>query len=381
MNLKLLLGALTSALLFSACSTSFLKYDKADQLKKNEEFEEAVKIVKQPVPETTEAAPAETPAPVPAPEKSEPVKATAAPTPKAVKKTPGKKTPAKKSAKTPAKKTDKSSTSEAAVRQPELEDSVGFNGRRPVVDPFREGEEVVHDVHYFKVSAGELRMKVEPFAMVNNRKAYTFAVEIKTSSLFSTFYSVEDRVETFVDFEDLVPRVFQLHVKESGQLREAKMLFDTDKGLATFWEKKVTKEDGENEKKETWDILPYTQNVYSAIFYMRNFQWETGKEYSFRVGNDKENLVFSGKALRREVLDTKLGPMKAIVIQPNITLKGKFKPIGDNFIWLSDDDRRYILRIESKIKIGTLISGACSRTSATTYWVFAFSERHRDPEQ
>ena len=37
-NFKLLLGALTSALLFSACSTSFLKYEKADQLKKNEEL-------------------------------------------------------------------------------------------------------------------------------------------------------------------------------------------------------------------------------------------------------------------------------------------------------------------------------------------------------
>ncbi len=89
---------------------------------------------------------------------------------------------------------------------------------------------------------------------------------------------------------------------------------------------------------------------------MRNFAWETGKEYSFRVANDNENLVFSGKALRREILDTALGPMKAIVVQPNIVLKGKFKPIGDNFIWLSDDDRKYVLRIESKIKIGTLIS-------------------------
>jgi hypothetical protein len=154
----------------------------------------------------------------------------------------------------------------------------------------------------------------------------------------------------------MIPRVFQLHVKESGQLREAKMLFDNQKNLATFWEKKVTKEDGEKEKKMQWDILPYSQNVYSAVFYMRNFQWDIGKEYSYRVANDEENLVFSGKALRREVLQTKLGPMKAIVVQPNIILKGKFKSIGENLIWLSDDDRKYILRIEAKIKIGTLIS-------------------------
>ncbi|MGZ3772643.1 MAG: DUF3108 domain-containing protein [Pseudobdellovibrionaceae bacterium] len=251
-------------------------------------------------------------------------------------------------------------------RQPEIEDEVGFKGRRPLQDPFRVGEEVVHDVSYFKVSAGELRFKVEPFSTVNNRKSYQFAMEIRTSPLFSNFYSVEDRVEIFVDYEDLMPRVFQLHVKESKQLREAKMLFDPNDSTATFWEKKVTKDNGEEEKKQHWEILPFSQNVYSIVFYMRNFKWETGKEYAFHVANDNENLVFSGKAIRREVLETKLGPMKAIVIQPNIVLKGKFKPIGDNYIWLSDDDRKYVLRIESKIKIGTLVSEVVSINPGTS---------------
>ncbi|KYG64958.1 hypothetical protein AZI86_12245 [Bdellovibrio bacteriovorus] len=342
-------------LVLTSCASSSLKYEKTDELKKNKEFEDAVKIVKPNSEPETEASATPAPTPTPAPSKS------------SSKKSSGKKTtPTKKTTAVTSKKTaDKAAASApvaAAVRQPDIEDNEGFapGSRRPWVDPFRVGEEVVHDVHYFKVSAGELRMKVEPFSKVNNRKSYTFAIEIKTSSLFNAFYSVEDRVETFVDYEDLVPRVFQLHVKESKQLREAKMLFDTEKNIAKFWEKKVTKEDGEEEKKQEWEIQEYAQNVYSAVFYMRNFKWETGKEYSFRVANDNENLVFSGKALRREVLDTKLGPMKAIVIQPNIVLKGKFKPIGENLIWLSDDDRKHILRIEAKIKIGTLISEVVS---------------------
>lgn len=357
MKFSALLGAFFSVIMLVSCSTSFLKYEKVDQLKKMEEFDQAVKIVKpsEPPPE----------ADVKSPEVKDGVTAptpTEAKTTVAKKAEPKAKAPPKKDPTKVIKKTGKAAKAEPEVtrRQPDIEDDAGFEGRRPIKDPFRVGEEVVHDVHYFKVSAGELRLKVEPFSMVNNRKSYTFAIEIRTSSLFSTFYSVEDRVETFVDYEDLVPRVFQLHVKESKQLREAKMLFDTEKNVAKFWEKKVTTEDGEEEKKQEWEILPYTQNVYSAIYYMRNFQWEPGKEYSFRVANDNENLVFSGKAIRREILDTKLGPMKAIVVQPTFFLKGKFKPIGDNFIWLSDDDRRYILRIESKIKIGTLVSEVVS---------------------
>lgn len=377
------LGAFILSLMLVSCSSVPLKYEKVEELKKNEEFEKAVTIVTTPQDTKVVAAPLTTSAP-PAPSSSpkkeikkkakskkttaksviKPVKKekTVAAKPAAVKEpAPQKAAPSPSPTATPvaaaeAEGPDAAPSPTNNGRLPDIEDGIGFNGRRPIKDPFRVGEEVVHDVHYFKVSAGELRLKVEPFAMVNNRKSYRFAIEIKTSSLFETFYSVDDRAETFVDYETLVPSVFQMHVKESGQLREAKMLFDNEKNTATFWEKKVTKEHGEEEKRQHWDILEYTQNVYSAIFYMRTFQWETGKEYAFRVANDNENLIFSGKALRREVLDTKLGPMKAIVVQPTFFLKGKFKPSGDNFIWLSDDDRRLILRIESKIKIGTLIS-------------------------
>lgn len=345
--------ALIALLFLASCSTSVLKYEKVEELKQNQEFEQAVQIV----PQNEVSVPVATPIPTPPTTPPSPVINKVTSLKVAPKKGPLKKMKApviEVAAPTPAPT--------PTLRQPEIEDRGGFEGdsRRPLNDPFRVGEEVVHDVHYFKVSAGALRFKVEPFSMVNNRKSYTFAMEIKTGALFSSFYSVDDRVETFVDYMDLVPRVFQLHVKESGQLREAKMLFNTDKNMATFWEKKVTRDHGEEIKKQEWEILPFTQNVYSAIFYMRNFQWDIGKEYAFRVANDKDNLIFSGKAIRREILDTKIGPMKAIVVQPNIVLKGKFTPIGDNFIWLSDDDRKYILRIESKIKIGTLISEVVS---------------------
>jgi hypothetical protein len=356
-----LIAGVAAISVLTACSTSFLKYEKEDQLKKIDEFDKAVKIEEPSTPAETDAG-AKTAA------------AALGKTHEETKSTAAKQDPKKKT--TPLVKTDKKATAKSAKkgakpsvaaaptaptrRQPEIEDDAGFNGRRPIVDPFRVGEEVTHDVSYFKMSAGEMKFKTLPMATVNGRNSYKHNIAIKTISLFASVYTVEDNVDIFMDYDEVVPTVFELHVKESGQLREAKMLFDNVKKLATFWEKKVTKQDGEEEKRDQWELEDYAQNVYSAIYYMRMFQWEVGKEYAFRVSNDKENLTFSGKALRKEVLDTKLGPMKAIVIQPNITLKGKFKPIGENLIWLSDDEHKYILRIEAKIKIGTLVSQVVS---------------------
>ncbi|MBX3039324.1 MAG: DUF3108 domain-containing protein [Bdellovibrionaceae bacterium] len=346
-SMKYGLTAIFAGIFLSGCASTFLKVENPDVLRPDKEFERAVVIeVPEAEPGTEEALIAT------APPAAEEKPAAPAKTVKGAKKT----VPAKAAAeKTPAKASKKAVA--PARREPDLEDDKGFQGRRPLKDPFWIGETVVHDVSYFKVSAGSLTMRVDPFAQVNGKKAYNLVTHIKTYDTFSKLvYGVDDKVVALLDFEQLIPRVFTMTVKESNQAREVRSFFDFEKNEANFWEKKITKKNGVEEKKMKWEILPYSQNVFSAAFYMRLFAWEDGKEYAFRVADDGENLVFKGKTLRREVLNTDLGPIKAVVVKPEIILKGNFKPIGDILIWLSDDDRKHILRIESKIKIGTLVS-------------------------
>lgn len=359
MTQRICLSILLATQLFQgACASKTLSYDKADALKENEEFSQQVQIVEVPPTSTAAASGAENSRPVTASSPSVPPSAVA------LKSRPSVSTPAKKKTLPRGKKKAKSkrfAAPEALApvnekRQPEIESDLGFVGRRPVEDPFRVGEKVVHAVRYFKMEAGTLTLETRPFAQVNGKKNYQFRTSIKTSSLFSSFYSVDDYVDVLMDYENLIPSVFTLHVKETSQLKEAQMLFNHEKNQATFWEKKVTSKSGEERKKQQWDIMPYSQNVFSAAFYMRVFQWEVGKENSFYVSDDEKNLVFRGKAIRRERISTPAGDFNAIVIRPELELKGKFSPVGENLIWLSDDNRKFILRIESKIKIGTLVS-------------------------
>lgn len=358
-------GYVVACFLLVSCSSAPLKYEKAKELEVNAEFDKAVRVEEVSGTEASASKSAkkeEIPVAVPKATPSElersltPEKTVQAPAP----------TPTPKAAKKHVAKVKKGKKVEEPVapirRQPEIEDDHGFQGRRPVKEPYRVGEVVTHDVSYLTFTAGTLKMKLEPMVNVNGRKAYNFVTEIKSYPGYSRIYSVDDRAETFVDYETLVPRTFAVHVKESGQLKEARMLFDDKTGRATFWEKKVTEKNGEEEKKQEWDILPYSQNVFSAIFYMRNFQWEPGKEIAFRVADDEQNLIFKGKCLRRETIDTELGEKQALVIKPEIILKGKFKPVGDIYIWLSDDENKYPLRIEAKIKIGSLVSEVTSIT-------------------
>lgn len=331
----------------SSCSSNFLKYEKQDKFFKNEEFEREVKIkTEDDEPEVAK----------PEPVKAETVSQTTVVAEKQTKTIGAKKEPKKlKTKKADVKKAEPVTSTK---RQPEIEDSEGFTGisRRPNIDPFKVGEKVIHEVSYFSAKAGTLTMQVKPFAQVNNRKSYNFVINLQSSRVFSNFYSVEDTVNTFLDYETLMPHVLKINIKETGKLAQSQSYFNNETLVANFWEKKYTEKSGEEERKFSWDILPYSQNAFSGLYYMRVFNWKEGKVVSFRVAEDKKNIVFTGTAVGKEKLSTEAGDFNAIKIKASIVTRGALSQTGDIFLWVSDDEHKYILRIEAKIKIGTLVS-------------------------
>ena len=58
--------------------------------------------------------------------------------------------------------------------------------------------------------------------------------------------------------------------------------------------------------------------------------------------------------LRKERVKVPAGTFNAIVIQPVIKTKGIFSENGHAEIWLSDDDRRIMLQLKSKLSFGSL---------------------------
>lgn len=312
--------------LLAACAGKILQIDRSDEVLKNEEFENKVKIVEAPV----------EPPPGPVIKEEEPKK-------KVVKKA---------APKAPKK------VKPVGPRQPDIEDTVGFEpgSRRPMLEPYRIGEKMVFNISYFNVVAGTLELETLPYSTVNGQKAYHFQMTGKSNSFFSKIYAVEDVATTYLSYDELVPLNLQISIKESKQLAETRTFFDWKTMKASYWQKKITKEKGERSKKLEWDLQPYSQNVISAAYYMRVFKYETGKTFAFRVADEGKNIVFKGEVIRREKLETDAGTFDTIVIKPTLTVDGIFSPVGEILMWLTDDDRRFLVRMESKIKIGTVVA-------------------------
>jgi len=240
-------------------------------------------------------------------------------------------------------------------RLPEIEDEEGFTGRRPNQDPFRVGEEIVFDISYWGIDAGELAMRVLPFVSVNGRKSYRFQTTARTVSVFESIYKVNDIAETYLEFEEMRPSSYRLNIKETNQLGNARAIHDWPSGMVRFWEKKVTKEGKVEEKKFEWEGSAFAQNAFSSIWYLRTFQLKPGRTYKFWLAHENENLLIECEVLRQERLKTSLGTFETVVIKPRATKNGEPHSIGDNLFWMTADDRKLPVRIESKIKIGKIV--------------------------
>jgi len=356
---------LLTVFFFASCS-SLLKYKKSDEFK-NAEFEKKVIIVEDPVKEEGKDSVSGTGAVSGATGVSGTTTVSATTTVSGTTTVgPQPTTPFKSKLskpKPPAKPKKAGAKAAAApvpqVRQPETEDSEGFNNqRRPPVDPFRVGESVTHDVKYLGATAGQMVLKVNPFAVVNGKKSYNFVIELKSTSFFSKVFAVDDKVQTFVDYDTLVPHVFKLDIRDSGQVKEAQAYYNAETLTADYWEHRYTEKHGHEEKKLSWSILPYSQNPFSAIFYMRVFKFTVGREYHISVADDEKNVVFKAKAIERAKISTDAGTFPAVRLKAEIYSRGNLAKASDFYLWVSDDDRKYILRIEVKLPFGSIVSEA-----------------------
>ena len=54
--------------------------------------------------------------------------------------------------------------------------------------------------------------------------------------------------------------------------------------------------------------------------------------------------------VRREMLDTPMGRIQTVVIKPETKFHGVMEKKGDSYIWLTDDDRHFLVRMEAKVR-------------------------------
>jgi len=264
---------------------------------------------------------------------------------------------AAKPAPEPEPKYQKKSKASAAAerRKAAVPQGFVFPNRRPTQDPIRVGERAIYDISYFGMVAGEFSMNVEPFKEINGRKVYHIMGKATSSKMFGLFYKLNDVIESFIDYEGIFPHRFHILLDESKQKRNSLELFDSEKGRSFFWNRWDHHKRGYTEVKDFFPMQPFSQDSLSSLYYLRTLPLKDGDVVTFPVISEGKNWDAVVTVLGRETIDTPMGPMKTILLKPETKYQGILKKQGDSFIWLSDDDRRYLVKLEAKVKIGSIV--------------------------
>lgn len=226
--------------------------------------------------------------------------------------------------------------------------------------PFSVGEHQEIELSWVGLPAGTATMEVRRGEDFNGRPTLVFWANVLSSRLVDAIYHVDNTAETTVDRAALIPYRFLLHMSESAQKKETKVTFDHTLGKAYYWSQRVSTKWGNDTQNRVDDLVPKAHDMFSGIYYARTLNYQLNQKQSFPVYENGKNWEVELVPVAYEVVTTKVGAFPCWKIQVNVKLNNVLKPTGNVFMWLSDDSKRYLVKFDAKIKIGSLYGNLTS---------------------
>jgi len=206
--------------------------------------------------------------------------------------------------------------------------------------PFGVGEKLTYDIKFGALHVGTGHMEVLDTEEVRGKEAYHTLFTIQGGI---PIYKVNDRYESWFDTASLSSLRYTQNIDEGQYERQ------------THYE--IFPSRAEYQEAGSDDPQPSVNNPLddgSFLYFIRTVPLLVGETYTFNRYFRPDRNPVKIRVLRRERVTVPAGTFDAVVIQPIIKTTGIFSDKGEAQIWLSDDSRRIMLQLTSKLSIGSL---------------------------
>ena len=204
---------------------------------------------------------------------------------------------------------------------PDNDQSKGQTAHLRSVDQssFKKGEFLQYDVSYGFFDAAEATLEVEPNAYdIHGRKTMHVIGKGKSKGALRWFFKVDDRYETFIDEEAILPWKFERHIKEGDFEMDRSINFNHYENKATVLQKDT----------KDYKVKPNTQDLLSAFYYARTLDLQhakLGQEFIINTFFDMEMYPLKIKFLGREEISTPMGDFNCLKFRPMVEKGRVFK--------------------------------------------------------
>lgn len=206
--------------------------------------------------------------------------------------------------------------------------------------PFGVGERMDYRVKFGPLSVGRAFMEVEGLDTIAGHLTYHLRFHMSGSI---PFYKLDDTQQSWLDVALLATRRYHQDSHQGNYERYREYDFDLERGTLTGLE-------GET------DSIPHNALDEAAfIYFVRSIQLEVGETYEWNryYRFDRNPVVL--QVLRRERVSVPAGEFETIVVRPIIKTGGIFAEGGEAEVYITDDERRVPVRLNSKLKVGRVV--------------------------
>jgi len=180
------------------------------------------------------------------------------------------------------------------------------------------------------------------------------AAKTKTSGLVRAFYSMNYTSESIFRKSDFQPVSFSSYQKENSKRKFRNIQFDKDGSVVSErWKK------GKEKTKIAFDSENVVFDPISAAFLAKSLDLEEGKKISFDVYNGKHRFLISFAVKGKELVKIKGKKRLAYKVIPSVSKltdsEGE-KKLRSAALWISADEDRELLKLESEVAIGSVIA-------------------------
>lgn len=209
---------------------------------------------------------------------------------------------------------------------------------------FGVGEKLDYEVKYGFVKAGFATWEIPQIVKIKGRDTYQVIFTVRSHPSFDWIYKVRDRYETYLDVQGIFPWKFIQQLREGSFKKDYWIEFDHYKLKALT-------------PKGEFDIPQYVNDIVSAFFFVRTMDFSNFKKgqvinltnfYNTKVY--PLDVIYHGK----EEVELDIGTFNCIKVEPIIKEGGLFKTSGKIFIWLTDDQIKVPVKVQTQILIGSI---------------------------
>ena len=236
---------------------------------------------------------------------------------------------------------------------------------------FGPGEALSYAVTYFGAAAGSARIEVGSPAPRGGVTTWPLVVTATSAGVADKIYMVRDRYVDWWDPASARSVESGLWAQEGGHRSGFHVHFERqrsgpDGGMAAeteVWE-------GGSHETGLRAVEPDSQDVLSAVFWLRAQRLAVGDRYAVPIFMGKVQWPLGASVLGKETVTTALGPIDCVHVRLSASFKGKLGNRRDLDAYFSDDRRHLPVVLDSEVVIGHLrvsLTGVLGHAAAVSH--------------